>query len=480
MKKPNLILLFILCSLVLVRGQATPQNSPAPPSPSATSNTTGVPLTVTPAAEFNRPSQLNLARWYTGAAIVVVQPDGTPKRLSFMERDKSPFGALLGEDSTAPAPIGPGPTRVVIDLGRPLVINHLRLYSFTATGTLDIYYSSTALPPTSTSWKLTNVRVSLSRDTPVSAELQPVDARYVMLAFNPTAAGTIGSLAIYGVNTIKPGSASAPVQPGVNGEPVAANPSNRAVDFDFGPSAFGSRVTHVSGGNASTAQNALDGDPKTAVTLGDAPGQDNIMVIDLGAVREVDKLSLLMGGSGPGTLEFYMLDSLPDSLKNSSSSAAPAKAALVLRRDGSPLYLAATSGSLAEALALAQLAQTDGVSTAYLPPDFFTTHKPSFAKALDGGEERINEQFDKLPCKYLIIRWVPKNASSPSINVFEVNLIGPVPEEAFAAASATYASAAATSTSGSGSSGTGTGGGSTPVAPPGGGLGPGPPPPVSP
>jgi hypothetical protein len=517
MKKPNFILLCLAAWLSIASGiYAATEPASAPTAdtvgqaPAASTSTTtsattasnvptsAVPLAVTPAAAFAHPNQLNLARWYTGAAIVVTQPDGEPKSLAFAERDQSPYSALLSEDATASAPIGPGPTRIVIDLTHPQIIDHMGFYSFSATGTVDVYYSSTVLAPTSTHWKLTNVRANFSADKAISIQLQPLDARYIMLAFNPTQAGSIGALSIFAKNGMI-GRATAPVQPGVNGVPPSTDPSQRAVDFDFGPSAFGSRVTHVSGGNVSQAQNAIDGDPKTAVVLGgnQTQSQDNILVVDLGATRVVDKLSLLFGSQGPGKLEFYMLNDLPPSLKG-APPATPAKPTSFLQPNiATPFLLASTSDALAEALALSQMTATDiDVQTAYLPPDFFTSHAPNFVKTITGNEERMGEKFDKLPCRYLIIRWVPDKpaagsseaAAPPSqaLSLYEVNLIGPVPEEAYAAAMADFvfspSTAGTTGTTGTSSSPSSTSSSpsGTASAPPGGGLGPGPPPPVSP
>jgi hypothetical protein len=503
MKKPNFILLFIGAFLTATsaslaatdsdnpttRADFNPLVSPATGSSSSPlyGNVTAgaVPLAVTPASYFNNPSRLNLARFYNGAAIVVIQPDGEPKTLAFTERDQSPYSVLLGADSSTPAPIGPGPTRVIVDLGRSQLIDSLGFYSFSANGSVDVYYSSerAALSPDSTRWKLTNARATMAPSSPVDIKLQPLDARYVMLAFYPTGPGSIGALAIYAQKPVT-GKASAPVQPGVNGVPATTTPNQRAVDFDFGPSAFGSRVTHISGGNVADAQNFLDGNPKSATVLGqDNSAGDNIIVIDLGATREVNKLGLVFHPQGPGNLEFYMLDTLPPSMKTSAPGATALKAATIILRDGSsaPLLLASTTGSLAEALALSQLAQSqNNIETAYLPPDFFASHKPIFVKGVKPGDDRFNEKFDKLPCRYLIIRWVP-DSNAPGQSALALNnlsLIGPVPEEAYSAAMATYAFAEATSTTG-GTGGTG-GSGGGPAAPPGGGLGPGPPPPVSP
>ena len=488
---------------------ATPPAATAPASSSAIPSTP-VPLALTPASVLNQSGLYNLARWYAGSGLVVMQPDGEPKTLTLADHDQSPFSPLLDQDGSVATPIGAGDTRIVIDLGDIKLIKRVGFFSFTENGTVDIYYtnSRTDLSPTSTRWLLTNARAPIAPGVPVDITLQPLSARYIMLAFNSTAAGSIGSLAIFAQRPMV-GHATAPEQPGVNGVPAVAAASNRAIDFDFGPSAFGSRVTHVAGGNVSQAQNALDGDPKTATVLGESAHSDNIMIVDLGATREVNKLGLLFGSQGPGNLEFYMVDDLPASLKKpapgstpaSAPASAPAPAAAskptaFVQRPQPAFLLASTAGSLGEALALAQLAQADAaVQLAYLPPDFFTNYKPIFIKHVNGDEQRLSEKFDKLPCRYLIIRWVPDNPNNQALSLFEVNLIGPVPEAGYNAAATEYQFSSAASTGGSGSNGGGTaagggsggsagggngGGGGTGPGGGGGGEGPGPPPPVSP
>jgi hypothetical protein len=329
---------------------------------------------------------------------------------------------------------------------------------------------------------------------------EPLDARYLMLSFNINQIGEIGSLAIFG-QTKRIVTAAAPGQPGINGVPATTNPNQKSMDFDYGPAAYGSHVTHVSGGNVADAQKAIDGDPNTAVQLGQNPGQDNIMVLDLGATREISKLGLLFSSPGPGAFEFYFMNDLPNSLKNANegNSLAPAsggnataptnggnttapagsgmpKTAMWRQPNGTlrPLLLAADEGSLAEALALAQLGQAD-VQTAYLPPDFFQTHQPNVVEKVKGNEERITMKFDKVPMRYVIVRWIP-DSTGPNANtecsIYELHIIGQTPESYYLAAmavnqfsSAESASSSAGSTSGNGGTGTGTAGG-TNVGPP--------------
>jgi uncharacterized membrane protein YgcG len=419
-----------------------------------------------------------------------MQPDGEPKTLSLSEHDLSPFSPLLDQDATAPTPISAGPTRIIIDFGAIKLIKRVGFFSLSANGTVDIYYTNTqtGLSPDSPRWLLTNAKSAVAPNTPVDIALQPLSARYLMLAFNSTAPGDIASLAIFAQRPLI-GKAVAPVQPGVNGVPAPTNPTQKAEDFDFGPSAFGSRVTHIAGGNVSNAQNVLNGNTSTPTVLGQDANSDNILVVDLGATREVNKLGLLFSSKGPGNLEFYMLDDLPAALKKSTTAAATTtKTAALFPSQLTPSFLlAASAGSLGEALALAQLAQSDNsaVKMAYLPPDFFSNYKPIFVKHVNGDEQNITDKFDKLPCRYLIIRWVPDNPANQALDLFHLSLIGPVPEDAYAEATTEYQYSSATSTGGgNGGSGTAAGGGNGGTANGGagggGGEGPGPPPPTSP
>jgi uncharacterized membrane protein YgcG len=419
-----------------------------------------------------------------------MQPDGEPKTLSLSEHDLSPFSPLLDQDATAPTPISAGPTRIIIDIGAIKLIKRVGFFSLSANGTVDIYYTNTqtGLSPDSPRWLLTNAKSAVAPNTPVDIALQPLSARYLMLAFNSTAPGDIASLAIFAQRPLI-GKAVAPVQPGVNGVPAPTNPTQKAEDFDFGPSAFGSRVTHIAGGNVSNAQNVLNGNTSTPTVLGQDANSDNILVVDLGATREVNKLGLLFSSKGPGNLEFYMLDDLPAALKKSTTAAATTtKTAALFPSQLTPSFLlAASAGSLGEALALAQLAQSDNsaVKMAYLPPDFFSNYKPIFVKHVNGDEQNITDKFDKLPCRYLIIRWVPDNPANQALDLFHLSLIGPVPEDAYAEATTEYQYSSATSTGGgNGGSGTAAGGGNGGTANGGagggGGEGPGPPPPTSP
>ncbi len=470
MKIPNLFLLLFSSLLVSLTAQAalpTVSNPAASPPATTPTSAAGTPaptsqgavtVDVTPEAVLSQPVHVNFARWSVGSQIVVPSPTGGLQSLSFADRAQSPLSNLIDDDPTTTCTLGPAPAFLIVDLRRLQVIDRVSFYSLTAAGTAEVFYSD-VMPDAldSPKWKSADVRVDFPANLPTGIPLQPIGARYVMVKMTFTKPGSIDSLAIFGMTTVGE-QAVAPEQPQISG--TKPKPNSKSVDFDFGPSAYGSRVTHVSGGNVDKAQQAIDGDPSTGVALGKDKAQNNLLVVDLGTNREIDKLSLLFASKQPGTFEFYMLGELPESLQTAGTGDAPADASGAKPADapaakaptswlpanpllGSPV---ASAGRLASALVFARIAaSTEGtMQVASLPPDFFDKYKPNAIEKVIGNETRLNVRFDKLQCRYVIVRWIPAaggNADLTKItnpdddgqvsNVFEINIIGSVPDDAY-------------------------------------------------
>jgi hypothetical protein len=156
----------------------------------------------------------------------------------------------------------------------------------------------------------------------VNVDLKTIEARYVMMVFKMTKPGTIGPLALFSSVDLKH-PIQAPNQEDANGK-VKVVPPEDLVEFDYAQSAYGSKVSAVSGGPVDEAQNVLTSDPSKSLTLGansdNAPKKpENIFIVDMGSKRDISKLGLLYSTSGNGTFEFYFLDTLPGTLTTSTT-----------------------------------------------------------------------------------------------------------------------------------------------------------------
>jgi hypothetical protein len=432
MKIPNHLKLVVALSLVVMPAIRVFAADAAPaaqadadastPVVASTASNAAVPLPLTPAAmSKNAPVvSINLARWFSGASLILVHPNGVLEQITFDDRDETPWSVLLQDDETAGAEFDSGVTHLMIDLGGQQTVESFGFFSFTASGSVDVSYATgtQALLPTSSDWKPANVHMDFGANQPVHVDIQPLEARLLMITLNLNKEGEIGALSIFG----KPNSSKTTVAPKQDNDKdkknKTVNPED-LVEFDYAKQAFGSRVTHLSGGNVDEAQNVLNSDPKSSVAIGEntttsgnttesgniAPGSsnltntDNVMVVDMGQNRNISKVALLFASKGEGKIEFYLLNDLPTQnsagvdtpaggsagvqpTPSATPSAAPAPSSSPtpsttpgLTPTAAPtptamtwpsahhgettLLLADMPGSLAEALVMSQIAQQD-------------------------------------------------------------------------------------------------------------------------
>jgi hypothetical protein len=462
MKKPNLYSLVFCCLPLGVAlsglSAAAADSTPVPPPPTAADS--GLALDVTPEAlsTTHRVVKLNMARWIDGARLLQPQDNGELKSIAFDDyaqaknaalsknADAPPtIGALLDDDATVAVPFLQGESTVIVDIGIVHSIERFGFFSFSASGTVDIYYgvdTPQSAKLNDKAWQPANVHQAFASRRIVNVDLKTIEARYVMMVFKMTKPGTIGPLALFTSVDLKH-PIQAPNQEDANGK-VKVVPPEDLVEFDYAQSAYGSKVSAVSGGPVDEAQNVLTSDPSKSLTLGansdNAPKKpENIFIVDMGSKRDISKLGLLYSTSGNGTFEFYFLDTLPGTLTTSTTPIATNTATsfneYLLRPQ--PILLASTDNAFAEALFLAQDATPppSGVQpVGYLPSNFFSTHKPGFSQNINPNNNtgRIAGVFDNTQkFRYALIHWTPATPNEPSVDVFRVNLIGKVPMEDF-------------------------------------------------
>jgi len=504
MKKPKLNSLALQCpvwlALLLAPFCAAAADAPATVATAATvaDNSGAVVMNITPEAltNSNPVVKINMARWFTGSTFIKELPNGDLQQIVFQNRtDIGPFEALMEDDATTPVPFPTGVTSLVIDIGGTRTVQSFGFFSFTMRGTLDLYYSdSTEMLKTvkidPTEWKSANVHTEINSKQVVSINLGAIDAHYVMAVFTLSEPGTISPLSMLGViATDKNKKAASPDQETDDQKKgKVVNPED-LVEFDYANAAYGTKVTDVIGGKVNEAQNVLGADPKQALVLGNATIQataapataatstpatpalaaapapatattpattpekktdtNNIFVVDMGKEHDINKVGLLFKTEGSGQFDFYLLKQLPTKTV-ATPNGAPANPAgtgpTAWLDQPEPVLLAASEGSLAEALILAQTTPDapagggDGSikPVDYLPADFFKNTKPTFSQAVTGGnsDNKITQNYDNnLQIRFALIRWVPTDASQPGVQVFKVNLIGKVPVDNFSRAS---------------------------------------------
>ncbi len=476
MKKPNqysLVLKLAPLAFVLMGGAVAataPDAGLSSDVPAATTTNKGeLALVVTPdvLSTTHRVIKINVARWLNGSRLVVPQANGEMKELVYddyvadqkahLADPKLPLSltSLLDEDATVQIPIKQGESSVVIDIGAPRTVERFGFFSFSAVGSVDIYSSTSAqlLKIDDQAWESTNIHQAFGSRRIVNVDLKALNARLVKMVFKLNQSGAIGPLALFGSFEIKKPIAP-PEQRNQDGSPKSVKPDD-LVEFDYAQLAYGSKVSHVLGGDVNDAQNVLVSDPEKSLVLGalgtgttpDAATVtneknkiklENIFIVDMGAKRDINKVNLLFNTSGNGSFQFYFLSALPTKPK-------PTAALLddYLHR-GQPLLLASnTPLSVAEAMALAQDTPAPGPSAAptvvdYLPADFFDTNKPAVSQNIAGSGDNthISQVFDTSQnFRYALVRWIPETNNQPPVEIFRVNLIGKVSIQDFGKAS---------------------------------------------
>jgi hypothetical protein len=457
MKKPNLNSLVLRLwplglALSGLAADAPPPDSAAAPMVAVNSGSQ-IALDVTPAAlsTSHIVVKVNLARWLNGARLVEPQTNGDLKTIVYEDyataqnvaqiKDAAApatFGALLDDDATVQVPFQQGETSIIVDVGIMRTIEHFGFFSFSAAGSVDIYYSSTSpdsAKTTDKSWQSANIHQAFGSRRIVNVDLKSLDARFVMMVFKMNAAGSIGPVALFSSVDLKH-PLTAPNQEDANGK-VKIVPPEDLVEFDYAQSAYGSKVSDVSGGQVEQAQNVLNSDPSQHLTLGAANTTEtvkpeNIFIVDMGQKRDINKVGLLFSTEGNGTFSFYFLDTLPTKPKDTKTAFDE------FQRRPQPILLASNDNALAEALFLAQDAPPVIQQVDYLPTDFFSTNKPGFTQAINSSNNtgRIAGVFDNTEkFRFALVRWMPQDPNQPPVDVFRVNLIGKVPMEDFGLAS---------------------------------------------
>ncbi len=365
------------------------------------------------------PASRNLAKWNRGAVLIDVQPDGNLNPISVELKNKPPLAVLLGEDTASGVKLPEGAHAFIIDLGDTFPLESLLLKGFTASGEIEVLYSDVLRRADSRRWVSANPTqpAPFSAGTPARVSLASLEARYVLVRIKVAQPGEVGAFSLLGYSQFAPTPTRAAVE-----EPTREK--TEMVPVDYAKREIGARASRVDGANADAL---IDGDPSTAVTLGENNTKD-LLILDLGEQKDLESVSMLFQ-SGPGSFEVYFLNTLPEgwkATKPSSSLALPPPSRLI----------AANDNTLANLVVLAAIsAQAEGARAVL-------GTKPSVVQQVQGSETRLQVNVTGTTSRYVVVRWVPASGQSQPVRVFEVSAIGHVPAKQAVAAQVRPASVA--------------------------------------
>jgi len=344
------------------------------------------PLTIRQAPAYPE----NLARYHFGAAV-----KATPLTDSIASLQLSSNGtdrntsaaALLCDDPTTGFQIPAGVSNVLVSLANIENIQQISFLNDGAQGDFTVSTSNADVPASSPQWR----RVAQSSMSPgaVSIKVGPGEAKYVQLNLKITHPGRLAAFGVYATPALSDFTMPRPRKVSFENESATfALISSNLSDLHTR-----ARGLYVSSGDAAQANNMIDDQPTTSYKFaaGDAAPT---AVIDLGRERSLTRLSATYAAQ-PGSVEFYVLSSLP--LQDTAAS---------------DVQQVANVGSGAE-----------------LPPSLkisektFATLKP-VGSVVSAGEGRASVDFPQMVGRYVMIKWHPTAAQPDGFSIAQVAAFG--------------------------------------------------------
>lgn len=421
----------------------------------------------------------NLSTWELGCGLIFA-PKGAPLQyMDVLRARESAWFNLLSGDPTLTTRLEPGVFTIIIDFKRKLALQECTLKSFSMAGELKLYSAPKLNLPGHRSWKAVGVPSQIQPKDHLNIALGFLETQFLMLVLDVRQGGDISSLSCMGaVDIVKRGTADTKLLDDKN--------PNDDIPFNYARYYEGSQVDYVSSGTAKDANQVLDENfSQPYVFSKDDPAPT--MVIDLEDKRDIESLSVLFDGP-PGSFDFIFTDDVPEGLDKDPKAPAspntpktpkipdtpkapeastdteplqmpeappalplpsispqapshpdpmlqtslhPSPALLPLSPSllfGSPsLVLAATEGSLEEAVSLGKLR----AERQNLPP--FIQALPESAQVIEGkapaNAQRLNVQFKDISTRYLVLHFKPdeaQNERNKNLNIYQVNLMGDV------------------------------------------------------
>jgi hypothetical protein len=366
--------------------------------PALACGSTSVTLQETPRDETLANSQvLNIARPVFGTRLIgQVLPAGA------LAADAGEQ-LLLGMDKGGACRLAPGNSTFIIDLGNLRNIDRLALRSLSATGSVSMDGAAISTTTGAGDWTELVAQATLQPGAALDQDFAFASIRYLRLRFTLAAEGTVSNLTVTGDDTVPQAvSAITTTTQDIYSQPAEA--AAQTVPFDFATPYTGARISHVSSGSAQNAQAMVDDDQSTFYTFA-STDREHILLLDIAAAYLVRRLSLSMQ-AGPGLLQLYNLHTLPD-------------------------FLAGETGADAAGRII-------DVPAAYL-----AGLVPFAERRFIGVVNQTQVDFQELRARWLLIRWTPApddaadDPASPvadsmadhALRIYEISLIGDVPEE---------------------------------------------------
>lgn len=321
------------------------------------------------------------------------------------QRDPAPEAiardALTDADKAQANEVSIGESQFLLDLKDFHNINRLGFHSYSASGSMIVQVSETPLDLDSRRWRSLSAPTQFRPGRNVEVNFPFTSARIIRIRMETDVPGEISPFTIAGDDTILQLN---PLFMQIISEADFSDfPDDQMIPFDFASLTTGAEVTFISSGDPDLAMGVIDDDMNTFFEF-DAADPDSILILDLRNRYRVSRFSMVFE-SGPGTLQVFNLPELPSALESS----------------GAP-----ESGE-------GQLAR--------LPRNTLDDTMPIFQRIFPEPTDRVQIEFPETELRWLLIRWLPEDdedapgvVSARPLRIYEISLLGLVPESLTAVA----------------------------------------------
>src|ERR1700730_12097992 len=335
------------------------------------------PLTVEQAPAYPQ----NLARYYLGAKVEAApqsQPIAALQLSSESEDTNTAEAALLCNDPTVGYALPSGSTTLLVSFAKIENVDSISFLNRGAKGDVKIAISSAKLPADSPQWHDVSQQ-ELTSDA-VKAKLGPSEAKYVRLIFDVTEPGRIAGFGVYCTATVSDFTMARPRKLNVQEKPDSFG----LISYSLTDLHAKARALYVSSGeDLKQANTMIDGQPTTSFTFAPTDVVPTA-IIDLGKNTTLRRISALYS-SRPGSIDFFVLQSLPGSRRETTAENAP------------------------------QTLHFDDSAVADLKP---------VGSVVDDGSGRATIYFPETTGRYIMLKWNPNAQQDTPFSVAEVATFG--------------------------------------------------------
>lgn len=242
----------------------------------------------------------NVARQHLGAYFFGPAPDRQPM--------------LIKDDPAVYTSVPVGTTEEILQLGMPRSVNRFTIYNDAGAGKISLFSAQTQGQVAAGQWTGLGAVVFEPEDTGLEIRFGAVDAAYIRIVFEMAVGSDFHEMALFGTDPASAfrmaRSSDANLQLQGQGEAVPFYPGLSYLDFNLARIYTGGQVAYLSSGNGNPTA-LIDNDATTFYAF---PANDPspTLIVQLGTVMPVDRITALLSASVPGTLYAYALPHLDE------------------------------------------------------------------------------------------------------------------------------------------------------------------------